>query len=383
MSKKKEKHFGTTFRSNTKEWRQILEVIRDLNPVTALELLQNKIEKVPIDYFVERDMNVRRLSGLLKSKKAAYKHLQGLYERLNQSYDEVLAIHKNAKPQPIKIRRSNLSKKQAVAILQWSDWHVGESVEKKQTNGLNEYNDKIAATRVNGLIGNTIAMLKKERQTTAIDDIVIHLGGDFIGGWIHPELEQTNAISPIEETVLAQNLLIGAIEVLLKELSPKRLVLLCNVGNHGRMTRKMQFANQIKTSYEYMIFAALAKHFNKEFAVSVVIPNGDICYYPIYDKNIRYIHGHQIRYGGGIGGVAIPLNKKLRRWDETKKADFTFLGHFHTYHYPTKNSVINGSLKGYDTFAQSIGAAYEPPTQSLQVFDPNRWLIGTRPVFCD
>ena len=366
-----------------KEWPSIVDIARQLSPAVTLKLLQDKGENVPIDYFVNRDLSVRRLKSLYKSSSDKYKNLQGQWDKLNTAYNDLLAIEDGRKPTKIKISKKAHSRKEATALLQWSDWHIGEVVTKAKTNGLNEYNLNIAKVRVTNLVNNTIALIKKERQHSIIDNVVIHLGGDFIGGWIHSELEQTNSMSPIEETIEAENLIIGAIDALQKALGFKDVKIICNRGNHGRTTRKMQFANELETSYETMIYAGLIKHYKNTYEVDVIIPAGDIGYCKIYDYTIRYIHGHQIRYAGGVGGISIPLNKKIAKWDKTKRADLTILGHFHMLQYPTPRSVINGSLKGYDNFAQSIAAEYTPAQQGFQLISPTRFLVMKTPIFVD
>lgn len=383
MAKKKDKHFGTTFRQHLNEWREILDICRNVGPPTALELLNDKQANVPIDFFVEKDMQVRRLKGLYQAQAKKYKSLQGRFDKLDLAYNDFLAIDKARASKPIKLNKKHHALKQATALTQWSDWHIGERVELHKTNGLNEYNFKIAQQRVEGLVTNTIALVKKERQHSIIDNIVIHLGGDFIGGWIHPELEQTNTLSPIEETIEAEQMIIGAVDTLQKELGFKNIKLICNRGNHGRNTRKMQFANEWETSYETMIYAGLLKQYSSSFEIDVIIPRADLGYMQIYDYNIRFIHGHQIRYNGGVGGISIPLNKKIAKWDKTKKADLTILGHFHLLQYPTPRSIINGSLKGYDNFAQSIAAEFTPPQQSFQLISPERFLVMKTPLFVD
>jgi len=86
------------------------------------------------------------------------------------------------------------------------------------------------------------------------------LGGDFIGGWIHPELSQTNIMSPIEEVLFAGELLTGCIETLLSKCDCA-LTIVCSRGNHARISPKMQFSNEMETSYETILYSILADKF--------------------------------------------------------------------------------------------------------------------------
>jgi len=66
--------------------------------------------------------------------------------------------------------------------------------------------------------------------------------------------------------------------------------------------------------------------------------------------------------------LTIPLNKKIARWDTGNRAHLTTLGHFHQK-VDGGSFLVNGSLIGYNEFAQAIGASYEPPQQVFYLID--------------
>jgi hypothetical protein len=64
----------------------------------------------------------------------------------------------------------------------------------------------------------------------------------------------------------------------------------------------------------------------------------------------------------GWAGITIPLNKAIAQWDKAVRADLTLFGHFHQL-INGGNFLGNGSLIGYNTFAQAIKASYEEARQ--------------------
>ncbi len=80
--------------------------------------------------------------------------------------------------------------------------------------------------------------------------------------------------------------------------------------------------------------------------------------------NMRLIHGDDIKFGGGVGGITIPIRKKLAAWDKACRADLTVMGHFHQL-INGGDFIVNGSLIGYNEFAQAIGASPEEARQAF------------------
>ena len=69
-------------------------------------------------------------------------------------------------------------------------------------------------------------------------------------------------------------------------------------------------------------------------------------------------------YGGGIGGLTIPINKAISQWNKNRNVQLDCLGHFHQFH-DGGNFVVNSSLIGFSPYAISVKGAYERPTQTF------------------
>ena len=61
-------------------------------------------------------------------------------------------------------------------------------------------------------------------------------------------------------------------------------------------------------------------------------------------------------------GITVPLFRAMGRWEKTKHADLTCMGHWHQ-RYCLPDVMVNGSLIGYDAYAMGGGFPHEPPVQ--------------------
>jgi hypothetical protein len=178
--------------------------------------------------------------------------------------------------------------------------------------------------------------------------------------------------------VTAQRHLISGIEFLLDN-SKLNLVVPCHSGNHARQTLKTRFSAENGHSLEYLMYVHLDAYFRNEPRVSFIIPPGMHSYVKVYDKVIRFQHGHAVKYGGGVGGIYIPLNKAISQWNKGRHADLDVMGHFHQLR-DGGNFIVNGSMIGYNGFALSIKADYERPSQALFLMDRKRGRTCTWPI---
>jgi len=102
----------------------------------------------------------------------------------------------------------------------------------------------------------------------------------------------------------------------------------------------------------------------------------------LYGRDIRFHHGDAINYWGGVGGITIPVNKAISQWNKIRPADLDWFGHWHQ-RITMNRWVCNSSLIGFSDYSLMIKAEYEPPSQTLGVFDGRHGLRNTRPIFVD
>ena len=269
--------------------------------------------------------------------------------------------------------------KQAMPWFLASDWHVEERVDPETVNGRNEYNPEIATRRAQRFTDGLLWLLDGHASMASMDAVGLWLGGDFITNYIHPELEESNHLSPVDAVQFAANLIEAVIRRILKE-TTLRIEVPCSYGNHDRLQVKKRIQTGAENSLAVLMYRFLRKIFRDEPRVAFHIATGYHLYYECFDKVLRFHHGDAVQYQGGVGGVTIPMRKKIAGWNRTRVADLDLCGHFHQLQ-DGGSFIINGSLIGHNPYAIEIGASYEPPQQAFFMMRPERGKSATAPVF--
>lgn len=252
----------------------------------------------------------------------------------------------------------------AVPCIVASDWHVEEAVDGSKVHGINEFNLSVAEKRAQAFFRNALRLVDITARDSKVTRVWAGFLGDFFSNYIHEELREVNELPPTEAAKFAKNLLASGVDFWLRE-SPYSFDIDCVHGNHGRMTLKPRIQNSAETSLESFMYDALAERYRNEPRVSFRVASSKMLYRRYFQNfNMRLIHGDDVKFGGGVGGITIPIRKKLAAWDKALKADLTVMGHFHQ-RMDGGDFIVNGSLIGYNEFAQAIGASPEEAQQSF------------------
>lgn len=256
----------------------------------------------------------------------------------------------------------------AVACALGSDWHVEEPVAASTVHGLNEYSLDIAKARAERFFQNLLKLAVSSARDRNITTIWLGLLGDLFTGWLHEENLANNTLAPGDAAHFVVELLTSGVAFLLKE-GPFNLLIDALPGNHGRMTKKMHHGNPTGTSLETFAYHQVASHFHTEKRVHIDVATQAMVYRDFFESfKMRLIHGYEVNYGGGVGGLTIPLRKALAQWNNPIRAQLTCLGHFHQL-ISMEDFVVNGSMIGYSQYSQTIKATYEPPRQAFFLID--------------
>jgi hypothetical protein len=272
---------------------------------------------------------------------------------------------------------------EATAFMVLSDIHLEERVDGSTINNLNEFNLAIAKDSVHNFFKRGARLTSVFSKDINIKNIVVAMLGDIISGYIHEELLEDNYLSPVQSIMLASDLLSDGINFLLKN-TKCNLTLVCKVGNHGRISDKKKISTEYKNSFEWLLYHQLKKEFRNEDRVEFIIDNGYLSYLDVYGRTIRFHHGHNIKFGGGMGGIVTPVSKAISQWDKQRHAYLDVFGHFHTLMLDTGTAgkfVSNGSIVGYNAFAVAIKATYDEPKQAFFLIDKHRGKTITAPIF--
>lgn len=310
-----------------------------------------------------------------------YKEVLQDNERLARERDAALGI-RSAPIRPVQIKASFGAKEsEAVAVAIASDWHVEEEIRPETVHYKNAYNLSIAEIRAKQFFERTARLIRKEKQDVKIKHLVLGLLGDFITGRLHEENLETCLLRPMDASLFAQDLIIGGIKFLLENTDVDILVI-GKIGNHSRITKKIHHSTEAGNSLEWMMYHNIAQYFSGEKRLRFILEESYHTYVNIFGKVLRFHHGHRIGFGGGVGGLTIPLQKAIYRWNLTMNADMDILGHFHTY-MPMPRFTVNGSMIGYNAFATAIKSEFEPPSQSFFLIDKARGKTVSMPILFD
>lgn len=375
-------------------FREMISQLRmwgwDIPPLSAIMGLKipveekaagNKRDPVPARTQLELHRHREEIKTLKAEKQQLIKELNDTLTELAFAAD--LKDLKEAPvrfPTPKKKRKKDRSTITSVALA--SDWHIGDYVDPRTVNGLNEFNLTVARQRAQNYFQRLVGMLNLYHHEFEIERLLLWLGGDMINGHIHPEMMEMNTLSPLEECEEILNIFQGGIKYILDNAPVRSIHVATSDGNHGRMTEKTRVATRHRHSLEWFTYRRLQDRLNHDERISWQIGRGLLTYVEVYGFNMRFFHGDVIRYRDGVGGITIPLYKKIAKWDQENPADWTIMGHFHSLEFP-KRAVINGSLKGYDTFAQQIGAGYEPAYQGFFNIHPKVGRTSMSPIIVE
>ena len=326
---------------------------------------------------LSEDREQRKSKYSIADLKKKYELALKAIEALEADRTKILDLKGTVETYTIAPRKSG-GKSEATAVWVASDWHTDELIDPGTVNGLNSFNPTIAQKRVNNFFTSGLRLTNILAQDVEIKTIVLALLGDFFTGHIHPDFMELTDTEPIHAVIRAQNMIASGIQYILDN-STYDLVIPCHSGNHARTTEKTRFATENGHSLEFYMYHFLADHFKDKPRVKFLLSTGYMSYMDIYGYRIRFMHGHALRYGGGIGGIFIPAFKAISQWDKSQRADLTVFGHFHQSK-DGGNFICNGSLIGYSAFALSIKADYEKPKQTLFLVDKDRGRTCVWPI---
>lgn len=272
-----------------------------------------------------------------------------------------------------------------VPVALWSDWHWGEVVLPEQIGGVNAFNLEIAHVRARRLVERTVYLLRSHVVQPKYDGIVVCLGGDMLSGDIHEELTETNDAPMMPCLLDLFGVLCAALESLAAEFGS--VFVPCVAGNHGRTSRKPRAKNRAFTNFDWLLYQFLARAFTQDKRVQFHIPDGPDALFRVFGTRYLLTHGDQFRGGDGIIGPIGPITRGHKRKSSRNSAidqayDVMLCGHWHQEMHLSR-TIVNGSLKGYDEYANQNNFDFEQPRQALWLTHPERGITMRMSVHLD
>ncbi|HYE89679.1 MAG TPA: hypothetical protein VEA38_01610 [Terriglobales bacterium] len=273
---------------------------------------------------------------------------------------------------------------QATAVMQLSDLHLDELVNPSEMNGLNAYSREIAELRLKRWADKACDMGDRFRHEW--DGALVILGGDMVSGAIHDELRETN------EDVLPGTLRHWAprLAAALRQVADfyGRLHLPAIVGNHGRLTVKMQAKRRALNSWDGLLYTMIQMHLAGDERITWDVAGGSLLYVPVYGRHIGVTHGDEVGGGGGWVGIFSPLGTIHRRLLEIAppgvRMSYAAVHHWHQLvQAHSRGFALNGSLKGFDEYALALRFRPEQAQQSWAVETPEHGVTLAGPLLVE
>lgn len=281
---------------------------------------------------------------------------------------------------PVKRLELGSGLREATAVAMLSDCHVEEMVRPGSTPVSNCYNLQIADHRMARFFSGVEWLVQNARESWKVRSLQLWYGGDMMTGAIHDENIETAQLGCIETIHWLQPRLVAGARQLVEKLQLTSLQLVMSYGNHGRNTPKPRRATGAAHSYEWGMYQRIAAELVGDKRIECLATPTGHQYTEVYDRVLHWHHGDETNYGGGVGGITIPLNKATAQWDKARRADFHHFGHWHQY-MSLNNMTVNGSLIGYNPYAMSIKATPEDPQQAFYLLDSKRGRTMACPIW--
>ena len=282
-----------------------------------------------------------------------------------------------------------LKRGEEIAMLHISDTQIGKVT--------TSYNSKVAVERLRELAEKTIRITEVRRAAANIDEIHVALGGDMVEGeCIFPHQAHLIDQSVYDQALLTTPYALAEVIMMLLRVF-KRVKVFGVVGNHGRTMPKDEGAHP-RSNWDRVVYTTL-KHlfFGPPSAprkdpelkrLEIVVPDEFSYVDRIYEWGLLFVHGHQIRGGGGGGFPYTGTTKKVGGWADAIRDpwDYLYFGHFHNYTQgtiSTRTWYCNGTTESDNDYACEELAVVGFPMQRLQFFNASHGMISDNPIYLD
>lgn len=316
----------------------------------------------PVGERVEYDIEETKSSKKLKDTSKKYKYLIKRNDELEKLISVLNAPKEHNLQKIVSIKNNSSSEATAFALL--SDWHIEQEVDPNKIAYPNKYNLEVARQRAEECFVGIVKLCKNAQQHYDVDHLVLALMGDFITGNIHLSELPILKLGVAEACFFVEELLIRGIQYILDNTNV-RITCPCVVGNHSRITEKVWLSSEEDNSVETIIYYHIKKHFENNRRFELIMPSGPERFIDVYGLTFVICHGHHgFKYGGGVNGLSVPIRRTILTKYSNRQVYLVCLAHLHTYTQDRK-FVVNGSLIGYDTYANSKGLEFDVPKQTF------------------
>lgn len=278
-------------------------------------------------------------------------------------------------------------------LLQFSDWHVGQSTPIQSTGGIYEQTTEITRWQVESMVEALRSIHDTQSKGYDIRKLMVVFNGDLLEN----DSMRASQARGIDRLVTQQ-----AVEVFdLMGYTLRQLLTLPGVeeievhnvgGNHDRTSQKAGNAGlgelDYVDTYSWLVGTLLGRALADEPRINITNWETFFGYAQFCGKRIIFEHGSSIRLGvGSYGGIPwYPvMNGANKMIDMLGGGDIVLLGHVHSPAVlPIKQGawvVVNGALPATTGYVQSSFKAVREPTQWLLNLHEEHGVVEFHPIY--
>lgn len=278
-------------------------------------------------------------------------------------------------------------KSEHLPYLLTSDMHCGEVVRADETEAGYGYDSAQFVARYRHLIDTAIYLaVDHAGPGWNYPGFIYARGGDALSGNLHPELIETDDMTPLEAVQLVAEEEMGGIRHLAEAFGKVEVKSFGSGGNHDRNLLKPTTKNAAGHSYDTLIEYMLRREFARDDRVTFQTSRSYDVRFPIYRRQILLTHGDRIGSRGGQGfvGPAATIMRGVQKVLHEQAAlgffvDEVHLGHFH-FPMVLPYVISNGSFPGYTEFAKQFRMRPQVPQQMLCFHHPRHGVVDYKPI---
>lgn len=263
-----------------------------------------------------------------------------------------------------------------------SDAHYGETVSPAEALGL-EYNPTIAQNRITYIRDAWFRYAELYSTFAPVEKIVIPVLGDMLSGYIHDELEVTNAMPMVDQMTEMAHILFNIASDCWQMFPAVEMIFI--PGNHPRPNKKPRHKQKFN-NWEFAMAKMIQGMVDSSSLDSVEIytPRDIIYVHEVYGRRIGFAHGDGVK-SNSFAGIPFYGMRNQREAVQAlmslvgqERIDMFMIGHFHQHLYwqGECDIYINGAIKGGDEYSISTRMAATPPKQILLPFHPEHGATG-------
>ena len=265
-------------------------------------------------------------------------------------------------PKVFTLKRDSKNLVDETLVLVLSDSHCDEVVDLEETDGLEEFNFKVACRRAEVLTDCAIEFSQQTLAGYRFKNLVILALGDFGSFDIHNHEKRSYFGNSFKSS-----LAIGQLFALMyRDFSQyfEKVEIITVSGNHGRLTEKIELNHAAHENYDYLT-QKIAQVYCKDLGnVEFIFPNAFSTMVDIQGHIFHVSHGHTAKSSSAAWNRGKKFATNLGDLHGGKISYFV-QGHYHTAGdialSPSSTLIANGAWLATDQFAyQNLLVAGDP-----------------------